>query len=985
GEAGEICIAGIGLARGYINLPEKTAQAFIPDTLDTPDNPSGRIYRTGDLGRVRADGEIEYLGRMDTQVKIRGYRIELTEIESVILASSAVSKAVVAPYAPADGEQELVAYCELKSGCAEPDEEELVTRLRSRLPSYMVPAFLEIVDSIPLLANGKADRKKLPPPTGRRLTAAGVENVAPTTPVEKLIAGELASLLGVDQVSVTGDFFLDLGAHSLIIARLVSSLRKDPAMAGLGLADLYRYPTIRQLAEKIEVDSRQRSTDPENEHGEQTERGHLSSVQVWGCGLAQMISLFLVMAIQALPGLVALDWMLRHINWSHPAWSILVGVSIAGILASLTLLFLLPVAMKWLLLGRVEPGIYPLWGGFFLRFWLVDKMMAMAPLALLAGTPLLGAYYRLVGADIGSGVVLASPLLHLPDLITIGKDTCVNTGSHIFAYQVRRGRLILEPVTIGAGCVIGSNSVIMPGAGMEDGSGLGDQSLLDAGHTIGTGEYYAGSPAIRAVRPEQHRNPCGNSPPPSSTFPVVSAWGAAIGATILVPMIASLPPVALSVMSYRLGGIPGLFYAAPLIGLAGVVSLNGLIVACKRLIFDMVKPGTFSINSVYYVRKWFVDRLLEMSLTMTNSMYATLYLAPFLRAMGARIGRMAEISTISHITPDLLQIGDESFLADIAHVGPQVLAFGSCRVDRVRVGRRSFIGNAAFVPGGTNIGDNSLIGVLSVVPGSEVPPETTWLGSPAINLPEREQSASFPEELTFAPTTSLVLRRLGYEYFRVTLPATFAYLGSLILLLLAIALLSRFSPVATVLLLAPTVMAVGLALTLVVAAVKKLLIGAYRPRVRPMWSSFVWRSELVTALYENVVVPWLLARLTGTPFMAPVLGLFGARIGRRCYLETTFLTEFDLVEVGDDCCVAQGCSLQTHLFEDRVMKMSCLRLGKGCSIGPRAVILYDAVLEDGVELAALSLVMKGETLARGPRWQGSPAEKKILNASIGGN
>jgi len=143
-----------------------------------------------------------------------------------------------------------------------------------------------------------------------------------------------------------------------------------------------------------------------------------------------------------------------------------------------------------------------------------------------------------------------------------------------------------------------------------------------------------------------------------------------------------------------------------------------------------------------------------------------------------------------------------------------------------------------------------------------------------------------------------------------------------------------------------------------------------------MWSSFVWRSELVTALYENVVVPWLLARLTGTPFMAPVLRLFGAKIGSGCFLETTFLTEFDLVEIGDDCCIGQACSLQTHLFEDRVMKMSRLRVGNRCSIGPRAVILYDAVLEDEVLLDGLSLVMKGETLAGSTCWHGSPATRK---------
>ena len=984
GETGEICIAGIGLARGYVNLPEKTRQAFIPDTLNTPDNPSGRIYRTGDLGRIRPDGEIEYLGRMDTQVKIRGYRIELTEIESVILTSPAVTKAVVAPYTPADGEQELVAYCELRPGCRQLDEEDLVRRLRASLPAYMVPAFLEIVKAVPLLANGKADRSKLPPPSGKRLAMNTGDMVAPATPLEERIGRELAALLGVEQVSVTADFFLDLGAHSLIVARLVSSLRKDPAMAGLGLADLYRYPTIRQLAEKIEADSPGQTDESEREPGPRPAGNHISSRRVWGCGLAQMIALFLVIAILALPGLVALDRLLTHIDWTRPDWLRVIGVSAAGMAATLLVTLVLPPATKWLLLGRLQPGRHPLWGGFFLRFWLVDKMMAMAPLALLAGTPLLGNYYRLFGARIGKGVILASPLVHLPDLITIGAGSSVNTGSHIFTYRVEQGYLVLEPVTIGADCVIGSNSVVMPGTVMADGSGLGDQSLLDSGQKIGQGAYYAGSPARSANRPGHHRISDAESIA-DMPLPVRLSWAAAIPATMLVPLFASLPVLLLAFLSYRSFALAGLLFVAPLAGLVGVLSLNGLIVACKKLVLPEVEPAEFSVHSVYYVRKWFVDRLLEMSLTMTNSLYATLYLAPFLRAMGARIGRMAEISTISHITPDLLTIGDESFVADIVHVGPQVVAFGRCRLDRVRVGRRSFIGNAALVAGGTDIGDNSLIGVLSVAPGEKVAPDTTWLGSPAINLPRREQSESFPEELTFAPPPRLILRRLCYEYFRVTLPATLTYLGALLLLLAAITLLAQFSLVTTVLMLAPISLLVGLALTLLVAMVKKLLIGAYRPRVRPMWSSFVWRSELVTALYENVVVPWLLARLTGTPFMAPVMRLFGARIGKRCYLETTFLTEFDLVRVGDDCTIGRGCSLQTHLFEDRVMKMSRLRVGSGCSIGPRAVILYDAVLEDNVRLASLSLVMKGETLARNTRWQGSPAQKKILNESTGGN
>ena len=147
----------------------------------------------------------------------------------------------------------------------------------------------------------------------------------------------------------------------------------------------------------------------------------------------------------------------------------------------------------------------------------------------------------------------------------------------------------------------------------------------------------------------------------------------------------------------------------------------------------------------------------------------------------------------------------------------------------------------------------------------------------------------------------------------------------------------------------------------------------YHPRVEPQWSHFVWRTELITGLYENVAIPWLFHWLAGTPLMAPALRLLGTRIGRRVFMETTYLTEFDLVHVGDDAAVGGQASLQTHLFEDRVMKMSTVKVDAECTVGSRAVVLYDAELEQGAELDSLSLVMKGESLPAGSRWRGIPA------------
>ena len=196
GEMGEIGIAGIGLAAGYVGRPELTERAFVQDILGIPNNPRGRIYRTGDLGRLNAEGEIEHHGRIDTQVKIRGYRIELTEIESVLLRVPGIAQAVVSTYQPAPDVVELAAYYSVRRDTAAVDAGRVYAELRERLPAYMVPAYLEQLPAIPVLPSGKADRKSLPAPGGPRHLSARGEHVAPATGTERALAEVLATRAG---------------------------------------------------------------------------------------------------------------------------------------------------------------------------------------------------------------------------------------------------------------------------------------------------------------------------------------------------------------------------------------------------------------------------------------------------------------------------------------------------------------------------------------------------------------------------------------------------------------------------------------------------------------------------------------------------------------------------------------------------------------------------------------------------------------------
>src|SRR4051794_20914711 len=250
GELGEIGIAGIGVALGYMNRDELTMKKFIRDFLNIRNNPSGRIYRTGDLGRIDDNGEIEYRGRIDTQVKIRGYRIELNEIEALLLDLPQIAQAAVTTFEPEPGVVEIVAYYALRQG-AELPHNEISQALRSKLPAYMVPAFLEQLDVIPMTLSNKADHKKLPKPQLQRFSAAQ-GYVPPKTDNERVLHAALAEVLRVDRVSTEHHFFDDLGANSLLMARVCAALRKNPRMANVSMRDIYMNPTIAKLGHHLD-------------------------------------------------------------------------------------------------------------------------------------------------------------------------------------------------------------------------------------------------------------------------------------------------------------------------------------------------------------------------------------------------------------------------------------------------------------------------------------------------------------------------------------------------------------------------------------------------------------------------------------------------------------------------------------------------------------------------------------------------------------
>ncbi len=256
GELGELYIGGVGVARGYLNRKELTDAKFVPDPFSR--EPNRKMYRTGDLARWRADGNIEYLGRVDHQVKIRGFRVELGEIENLLLKHPAVRQAAVLLREDAPGVKRLVAYIVTADPAAIPALEELRAFVKQSLPEYMAPSSFVFLDILPLTSSGKLDRNKLPAPDTLRphLKQAYVE---PTTPIELKLAGHWRSVLKLEQIGINDDFF-DLGGDSLRAVDLSILIEMDLGVL-VPLATIFEKPTIARLAEALDKREYQVVTD----------------------------------------------------------------------------------------------------------------------------------------------------------------------------------------------------------------------------------------------------------------------------------------------------------------------------------------------------------------------------------------------------------------------------------------------------------------------------------------------------------------------------------------------------------------------------------------------------------------------------------------------------------------------------------------------------------------------------------------------------
>ena len=965
GHEGELCLGGVGLARGYLGDAALTAQRFI----EHPDH--GRLYRSGDLVVAQPDGNYRFLGRIDRQVKLRGHRVELTDIEANLCQLPGVVDAGCVV------QQQVLHAFVVGTGF---DAEGLRASLTARLPAHCVPGGFHQIDAIPRQAvSGKIDQRALgaliPP------SAAVGEVWRPTpesvhTPVGR-VAQTLCSVLHADGVDLDGDFFLDLGGDSVRAAQWVSTLRREAGFGSVSVRDLYRLRTARALAAEMFTETVPARHEPTSTASLGAPvRFTLAQAGVLLCGVH-------VAAVTGwLLGFLLLPWLLERL----PLLILLVSIPVAlAVVAPLwaALSVSVTAAAKWALLGRYEPGRHPAWGWWHFRHWWVSGIASLVPWAAVQGTVFLNGMLRVLGAQVGRRVHLDRGVAGLGsgwDLLRLGDDVSVGRDAALRTVDLDAGYFVLGEVVVGDGASLDTRAGLGPTASLGAGAHLEPLAVVPSGSSLPALARAAGVPAQTVgSMPPGDRGPHepATSPPvdprqvTEGFDPVVHGlltllarsglrwiaaapwWAVLVGAVLLFDVDSD------RVLSWLFA--PHAWDLEVGLGLAlGVVALGPISLLWSACLCRAMPTVTAGIVGRWTLRYLLVEAKIGAVEAAGRTLSGTMFWPAWLRLAGMRVGRGCEISTISGAVPELCSFGEHVFFADGIYLGAPSCRQSLVQVGHTRLGPETFVGNHSVLPPGTSLDGGVLLGVCTVA-DERMTQGTSWFGNPAFALPRRE-IVEMDRSLTHEPGAAQVLSRLFWECLRFLLPLW--PLGAVLVWFKLMDQVERatgspvlfFGVVLPVWLLATAALSLGW-----VWLLKWTLLGRVRPGQHGLWSCWASRWDFVYVAWQRWAAP--VARvLEGSLLIAPWLRAMGVHVGKLCLLGRGFaqVVDPDMIHLHDGATVA--CAFQAHSFEDRVLKIAPVHLGAHSTVAAGAVVMYGARVREGAHVGHHSVIMKEEEI-----------------------
>ncbi|WP_313554797.1 Pls/PosA family non-ribosomal peptide synthetase [Miniimonas arenae] len=951
GEVGELVIGGVGLAR-YLD-PAKDAEKYAP----LPALGWERAYRSGDLVRYEPEGLL-FVGRADDQVKIGGRRIELGEVENALQRLPGVKGAAAAVRRSAAGTPLLVGYLAVTDAF---ERQAARAALAAELPSALVP-LLAVVPDLPTRTSGKVDKDALPWPLPG--VGAGAEGGAAGVPAEHAwLAEQWEAVLGLPVPGMDADFF-DLGGGSLAAAQLVSRLRTR--LPEVTVADLYDRPRFGAMAAMVgELDAEHDGEPASFTRPAPTPRR------------TQVLQTLTAVPLLVLQGVRWLMWVLLASNLVVLAGPDALGPDLLPVTSWWVLVpALLVLGTPWgrmavaavsarLLLAGVRAGDHPRGGQVHMRLWLAEQIAHQVDAVSLAGAPWVVMYARALGAKVGRHVVLHT-LPPVTGMLEVGDGASIEPEVDLAGYWVDGETVRIGSIEVGRGATVGARSTLAPGARIGKGAHVAPGSAVFG--KVRAGTTWGGSPAMRLA--DTGDDWPRHSPPSHQGW----RWAYAVSAVglALLPLVSLGSGGLLVVHGAREAqtwgelAVAAVRWLVPATLLAGAV-FAVLVVGAVRLLAIGLVAGDHPVHSRVAWQAWTTERLLDLARTILFPIYSSLATPLWLRLLGAKVGRHVEASTVLLI-PSMTTVADGAFLADDTMVASYELRRGWLRIAPARIGKRAFLGNSGMAGAGHTVPKDGLVAVLSIAP-AKAKAGSSWLGSPPVRL--RRVAAAVDERLTYAPDPSLRVRRALWEACRVVPVLLTCGLGLAVLLTLA-ALSGWWGFWWAALASGVVLTLAAVVAALVTTAAKWLLVGPIRSGEHPLWSSFVWRTEVADTFTEMLAAPWFANSASGTPALALWLRSLGVRIGRGVWCESYWFPEPDLVVLGDGATVNRGCVVQTHLFHDRVMSIDTVTLGEGATLGPHSVILPAASIGAHATVGPASLVMRGETVPVGSRWSGNP-------------
>jgi non-ribosomal peptide synthetase-like protein len=804
------------------------------------------------------------------------------------------------------------------------------------------------------------------------------------TATEGILAAVLADIVQTDQVPVDSNFFDDLGADSLLMARFCARARKHADLPSVSMKDIYGHPTIRSLAAALAVSA---PAPVEASSPAPAEVAAPASIaQYVFCGALQLLFFLGYVYLAAVVAARAYTWV--------SAGSGYVDVYLRAVLfggAGFVVLCVVPILAKWLLVGRWKRQQFRIWSLPYVRFWIVKTLVRSNPMVLFAGSPLFVLYLRALGAKVGRGVMILSP--HVPvctDLLSIGDGTVIRKDAFYACYRAHSGWIQTGPVTLGRDTFVGEKAVLDIESAMGDGSQIGHASSLYSGQTVPAGERWHGSPARPAdldyltIAPGR----CGLLR--RLTFSVLSLLALFFfylplleGGLLL--LLNDTPGIG-KVLNPTGGGITSgslyfdslilsvvFFFGATIVGFVVVLTV-------PRVLNLVIKPGR------HYRLYGFHDRIHRAITRMTSVKFFThlfgdsSYIVYFLRWLGYDLSEVEQTGSnfgteVGHETPYLSVIGTGTMVADGLSIMNADFSNSSFRVSRVSIGAHNFVGNNIAYPAGGRTGANCLLATKVMIPlDGKVREGVGLLGSPSFEIPRSVERDGQFDNLATGPVLQLRLAQKNrYNLRTMAMFLLSRWLHVFLITVLGLAAFDYYRGFAELQMAA--FFALSVLLTPVYFVLLERGLRAFRrlkPRYCSIYDPYFWRHERLW----KVPGEGYLTMFDGTPFKNLIWRGLGVRIGRRVFDDGCFLTERTLVAIGDDCVLNAGSKVQCHSQEDGVFKSDRTSIGAGCTLGVGAMVHYGVTMADGSELATDSFLMKGEEVPSNARWGGNPARER---------